>query len=797
MRLTLAVCLLSGLAEAQPAFVNVSRDLTRLGIAAQNMTPNSPSLDSRPLLESALQYAQANSIPTIIADPGSYYFLTGHANGRFLSFGSLRNQILDFNGSDLYFASGNWIGIECDGCNNVQFKNFSLDAVQLPFTQVRVTSVDSGRARISYATIDGWEPAANFTAIRNPFSEPEPLYAFAFRNGSPLRSTGRMVVQRPVDPSFLTLASDGSAWSDPKQISSIQPGDVIVLTARAGGPALAIRNSANISISNVSIYAGGGAGLVFESCTNCTIDQAHVIPRPATDRLISSNGEGISAPQVGHDTGLRRSRIRRTGGDGISVGAKAMASVTGIAGFRQVGVARSEYGSFPNGTLMQFIDSKTGLPALTAHVVNQTPPFLPILPGLGSLATLTLDQDIPAIANGDPVVYADTSLRGAGLVVENNLAEDVLHGRGLSLYGLLAGSIQANVFRNLAWNGIGVMEQNSGPAANIVLSRNVVEQFSTAFGSPAAGAIQTEADDLNSAPIAGTPLQNISIQKNLVSSGPSSAIRIANLNGGAVNGNISLNIFSNPQPLFVAASANVNTDGNLIDTTSTSSAIAAAASGLDQAVAPNSWAKITGTKLAPASDLAMSDPLPTNFDGVTVVITDAAGTIHFAPILFVSDQQINFLIPPDCALGAAGVEVINNGSTATRAGMLVDSIAPALFSVDGSGSGTALGSALLFHSDGTYDAAPLTQPINLGASDDSPMLVLYASGIRNRSSLDHVVVYFNNERLPAQFAGDQGTSAGLDQINIPIPQSWRGAGAVKVRVVVDGISSNVVGINIQ
>src|SRR5205823_3438126 len=119
----------------------------------------------------------------------------------------------------LYIALGNWVGIECDGCNNVQFRNFTLDSLQLPFTQVRVTSVDAANRRINYAAIDGWEPAANFNQIRNPFSTPEPLYAFAFRNGAPLRSTSRMAVQRPVDNAFFTVASDGSPWSNPAQLS--------------------------------------------------------------------------------------------------------------------------------------------------------------------------------------------------------------------------------------------------------------------------------------------------------------------------------------------------------------------------------------------------------------------------------------------------------------------------------------------------------------------------------------------------------------------------------------------------
>ncbi len=799
MRFAIVVCAIARIAAAQPASLNVSRDLVTLNIAPQNMTPDSPGLDSRPLLEAAVNYAQSHSIPTITADRGSYYFLTGHPIGRFFSFQSLRNLIFDFNYSDLYFASGNWIGMECDGCNNVHFKDFTLDSLQLPFTQVRVTSIDAGNRRINYAAIAGWEAATNFNQIRNPFGAAEPLYAFAFRNGIPLRSTGRMFVSRPIDPAFLTVASDGSPWSDPRQISSLQPGDVIVLTARAGGPALIVRDGANILIQNVSVYSSGGVALMIASTVNSTVEQVQVIPRPGTDRLISSNADGICAPLVGHDLKIRRSRIRRTGDDGISPSSEQLAWVTGVPSARQVAVNRAALTTFPKGTLVQFIDNKTGFPALTAHVLDQFPVFNPLLPAYGSPVTLTVDQNVPALAPNIPVVYGDPSARGAGLIVENNLVEDVLHARGMSFAGLLGGTIQANMLRNPAWSGISIIEHDTtGPAANLTIQRNIIDQFSTAYGSNVAtalGGIDIEADDLNGALVAGTPLQNMSVLNNLVGAGQFSGIRIANVNGGRLNGNTTMNVAA--PALSTISSTGVDTDGNLIDTSTAAAQVFSGASASDEAIAPNSWAIVRGTNLASKTDIAATDPLPAVFDDASVIITDSAGAYHMAPILFVSPQQINFLVPPDCPIGAAVVTVTAKGATVARGGILIDSLAPALFSAGGSGGGAALGSALLFHPDGSVDSSPLTQPVDLGQPGDTATLVLYATGIRNRSSVDHVTAFFNNERLPVQFAGDQGTSAGLDQINIAIPEKWRGAGSINVRVVVDGISSNAVSIAIN
>jgi uncharacterized protein (TIGR03437 family) len=47
------------------------------------------------------------------------------------------------------------------------------------------------------------------------------------------------------------------------------------------------------------------------------------------------------------------------------------------------------------------------------------------------------------------------------------------------------------------------------------------------------------------------------------------------------------------------------------------------------------------------------------------------------------------------------------------------------------------------------------------------------------------------------FAGPQGQYAGLDQINLRLPQSLRGRGDLDVVLTVDGKTANTVRINIK
>jgi hypothetical protein len=80
----------ASIARTQTSSLNLSHDLTALNIASGNMVPNQPQLDSRPLLEAAVAYAQSKGIGTITADPGAYYFLSGHpSSSMHLSFSNI------------------------------------------------------------------------------------------------------------------------------------------------------------------------------------------------------------------------------------------------------------------------------------------------------------------------------------------------------------------------------------------------------------------------------------------------------------------------------------------------------------------------------------------------------------------------------------------------------------------------------------------------------------------------------------------------------------------------------------
>ncbi|MFN0123779.1 MAG: N-acetylmuramoyl-L-alanine amidase [Blastocatellia bacterium] len=214
-----------------------------------------------------------------------------------------------------------------------------------------------------------------------------------------------------------------------------------------------------------------------------------------------------------------------------------------------------------------------------------------------------------------------------------------------------------------------------------------------------------------------------------------------------------------------------------------------------------------GAGLGARAESALTQPLPTTLGGVMVKVRDSQNAERDAPLFFVSPTQINYLVPPESATGAASVTVTSNGAVTARGTIQIAAVAPALFSANASGIGVAIGSALRVKADQTqtyeaiaqYDtarAAFVPAPVALRAGEQV-FLILYGVGIRNCASQDAVRARIGGVDAAVYFAGQQGGFAGLDQLNILLPEILTGRGDVDIAVTVDGQAANVVQVNVR
>ncbi len=236
--------------------------------------------------------------------------------------------------------------------------------------------------------------------------------------------------------------------------------------------------------------------------------------------------------------------------------------------------------------------------------------------------------------------------------------------------------------------------------------------------------------------------------------------------------------------------------GAIFELTYTPAAVSGASSY--PVIAPESFASVYGSSLSDQT-VGSGPPYPTSLGGVALSLTDSAGHT-FQPVLsYVSPKQINFVVPADIAVGTANLAWESQWFTKDLGTVEVQLTSPALFSVNGTGTGTAAATAV----DAAGNSVPVftcqgsnCQETPINVSGPTKYVSLYGTGIRNAAS-GSVQVLVNGTQIPVTYAGAQAAFPGMDQINIPLPASLAGSGEVEVQVLVGGVRSNTVTLLIQ
>jgi uncharacterized protein (TIGR03437 family) len=227
------------------------------------------------------------------------------------------------------------------------------------------------------------------------------------------------------------------------------------------------------------------------------------------------------------------------------------------------------------------------------------------------------------------------------------------------------------------------------------------------------------------------------------------------------------------------------------------------AAGFRQTVAPESIAVAFGANLATQTTVARTLPLPTSLGGTSVRVNGIA-----APLFFVSRSQVNYQIPPATTTGTATVIITSGDGTVSAGTVQIATVAPGLFAANANGQGVAAAVVYRLRTDGTavyeplatFDAAQqrfVPTPIDLGPESDLVYLILYATGVRGRSSLQTVTARIGGADAPVLYADALPSFVGLDQINIRLLRALIGRGEVDVALAVDGKAANTVKVSIR
>ena len=192
--------------------------------------------------------------------------------------------------------------------------------------------------------------------------------------------------------------------------------------------------------------------------------------------------------------------------------------------------------------------------------------------------------------------------------------------------------------------------------------------------------------------------------------------------------------------------------------------------------------------------MASTTPLPTTIAGASITVQDSAGIERFAPLFFVSPNQINYQIPPGASPGPALIK-FNNGTGGIFSGSAtIVSSAPSIFTQDSSGAGAAA----------ALDALKFTlAPFNATRDDGLPNIIaVFGTGLgADATDIDanaalSVKAAIDGQAAEVLYAGRAPGFTGLNQLNIMLPAGIS-SGVHGLVIARAGFSSNRVTILIK
>jgi uncharacterized protein (TIGR03118 family) len=335
----------------------------------------------------------------------------------------------------------------------------------------------------------------------------------------------------------------------------------------------------------------------------------------------------------------------------------------------------------------------------------------------------------------------------------------------------LNGSLIANLISqgplNSPW-GMAIAPDNFGPFGGALLVGNFTDGKINAFNATT-GALLGTLDDTAGNPIAIPGLWSLNFGGGADSEDPGTLYLTAGIGGGPNNDPVeSHGLFASIQAApFYQTTGLIN-----------------GASFIPGNIAPNTWVSIKGSGLAATTGnwQITGSTLPTEVNGVGVTINGTA-----VPVSFVSNTQINFLVPSTVSTGPAQIQTTNNGLTSAALTVNVDPLAPAFFTL---GTNATNGN--------NYVAAEHTNGILIGPAatiqtatpaEPGETIMLFATGFGPTPPSGGALavtpaIVIDGIDADVTFAGLVGP--GLYQFNVVVPSTV----TIGQDVLVVGLSSN-------
>ena len=423
---------------------------------------------------------------------------------------------------------------------------FSIDYVHLPFTELAVTKVSEQHQLILAEPLNGpWPnpgqlykhqsglgpvacPSAPDTktqpsSVRSLPLCPAEVAGFDTRGGLPLYGDTNWQIALPLpEPHRIPL--------DPEHV--IAAGDVFIVAARGGGPAIYAKNDRADTFKDITIFTSGGPAI--ESWYSQGMAFIGITIEPGSGRLVSTVAGGI---QLDNMTGPGN-RVQNSLIEGVQDDSIAGYPDIGSGSVTTASTATVTLASPPPESPVFFVNSLTGQvvggPPGQGHALFAAgPQTYEIMP---HLSAGQVGQVVPG-----GVVYSTAQFAPADSVVvaHNRIANSYL-ARGIAFSGVAGIEITGNTITNTQQAGIflGTAPPQYGPVNGALIADNTLTATNmgmSGVGTDMLSAIEVMAFGSNGNVFGGQPSRKLFINRNTITTTERTGIWVGNVADGEID----------------------------------------------------------------------------------------------------------------------------------------------------------------------------------------------------------------------------------------------------------------------
>lgn len=409
------------------------------------------------------------------------------------------------------------------GSEDVWIADLAIDHDPIPFTQGHILLTNADEGWFDFAVQRGYPRLDEdwFSDAPKPYGQ----WGMIFERDAPRLKRGaadfifmdrwetlggRVWRMRPIE----------EHW---ERINDMRLQDRFVYMARHGkGGCVFFWRSRASGVRNVVVYASQSLAVGSVSSDRITVEQLTVMRRPGTDRLLSTNSDGVHVQQNLRGPVITNSRFEGMADDGINI---YYYPNTVTAVISDTVVRASLGGVIEAGDLLQFFEPKEGRITAEAEVkeVRATP---------DNEYRITLAEPVPGLrAAPDGHMIYNLSRCGADYVIRHNIFRE--HRRHGMMLKAPHGLVEHNVIEGVGGLGIVLGNDPEWPEGvipyDIILRNNSIKDvgYSRWYGKdPRGAAIQMSTRALGGRLAAERRLREVTLENTIVINPPGAAVYI-------------------------------------------------------------------------------------------------------------------------------------------------------------------------------------------------------------------------------------------------------------------------------